>query len=163
MNREILCVYYSRTGHTRAAAAALSERLRCELLELDDGDERRGPFGYLRAGLEAVRVSTPPLPEPNTRWSLDVYRLVVLGTPVWAGRCSSVMRTFLDEYGLLLRDTAFLITHQSDGAYPQVFRQMDRYLPRRHVAEVSLRPGSAGYDFWLAQFAERCAAFASEG
>ena len=162
MNRDILCLYYSRTGKTRQAMTEIAEALDCELVEIRDRVERSGAIGWLRCGLDAMRKRTRALEPIATEQKLSSYRLVVIGTPVWAGRCSSVIRGFLKRRGLELRDVAYVITHGSDEPYRDVFRQMDLYVERPHVAEVSLRLDSAGFHFWKDQFIQSVSEFVAE-
>lgn len=152
MNEDILCICYSRTGKTRRVMREIATALDCELVEIHDRVRRDGALGALRCGLDAMRKKTAAVNRPQTRRRLSDYRLVILGTPVWAGRCSSVMRGLLKRRGYELGETAYVITHASDEPYRAVFDQMDRYLLSPHVADVSLRPGSAGYIFWRDQF-----------
>ena len=92
---EILCVYYSRTGNTKKAMEEIAQALDAELLELKDEVKREGLLGWLRCGMDAVSRSVPPLVPAKPQRPLSDYRLVLIGTPVWAGRCSSVVRAFL--------------------------------------------------------------------
>ena len=152
MNRDILCLYYSRTGKTRQVMEEIAEALDCECAELRDRVDRSGAVGWLRCGLDAMRKRTRAMEPVDTRRALHDYRLVIIGTPIWAGRCSSVARGFLKRRGLELRDTAYVLTHGSDELYKDVYRQLDQYVERPHVADVSLRIGSAGYHFWRDEF-----------
>lgn len=47
--RDILCMYYSRTGATRQAMTEIAQALDAELVELTDGVDRQGARGYLRS------------------------------------------------------------------------------------------------------------------
>ena len=114
--RDILCMYYSRTGATRQTMTEIAQALDAELVELTDGVDRSGARGYLRSGMDAMRRATLPLLPYETERPLSEYRMVILGTPAWAGRCASPVRALLKRRGLEL--------------------------------EVSLRPGSVGYEFW---------------
>ena len=152
MNENIICICYSRTGKTRRVMTELASALDCELVFVRDSVKRHGALGALRSGLDAMRKKTKPINRIETRRALSDYDLAILGTPVWAGRCSSVMRGFLKRRGYELRDVAYVLTHASEEQYRDVFDQMDRYLNEPHVADVSLCPGSAGYVFWRDQF-----------
>ena len=90
----VLCVYYSRTGNTRTAMEEIAKALGAELAELQDNTDRSGWGGWLRCGLDAMRRTVPPV-KCTARFPLTDYRLVIVGSPVWAGRCSSVVRSFL--------------------------------------------------------------------
>ena len=149
---DILCIYYSRTGNTKKAMEEIAAALDAELAELRDNADRSGWRGWLRCGLDAMRKTTQPLEPFETERPLDQYRLVILGTPVWAGRCSSIMRAFLKEHGQELKNVAYVVTRSSDGKFEEVYDQMDLYLPCSRQAAVSLRMGSVGYDFWKVEF-----------
>ena len=147
----VLCLYYSRTGHTKKAMEAIAKELGAEVAELRDGVDRSGWGGWLRSGLDAMRRSTLPV-RFQTRFPLTDYRLVIIGTPVWAGRCSSVVRGFLKEHGGELRNASYILTRGGEDKQEGVFEQMDRYTPCGHQTAVSLRPDSVGYDFWQEEF-----------
>lgn len=161
MNNDILCICYSRTGRTKETMAEIAGALDCALVEVSDLIDRRGAIGWLRCGLDAMRRHTRPINRLDTPRPLSDYRLVILGTPVWAGRCSSVMRALLKRRGYEMRDVAYVLTHRSEAPYREVFDQMDRYLlpEKKRVAEVSLTPGATGYEFWRSTFVKSCADF----
>ena len=160
MNSDILCIYYSRTGKTEQVIKEISQALDCESVAVRDRVRRAGALGALRCGLDAMRRHTKAITHVHTRRPLWEYKLVILGAPVWAGRCASVMRAFLKRRGFELTDVAYVITHRSEEPYRAVFDQMDQYLLKPHVADVSLCPGSTGYVFWRDQFLKTCADFA---
>ena len=149
---DILCIYYSRTGNTKKAVEKIARELDAEVLELRDGVDRSGWRGFLRSGLEAMRRTTHPLKPIETQRPLKDYRLVIVATPVWAGRCSSVVRAFLKEHGNTLPDAAYVVTRGSEEKSEEVYEQMDRYVPGGHVAASSLRVGAVGYAFWREEF-----------
>lgn len=150
--KDILCIYYSRTGNTKKAMEEIAAALDAEIVELRDGVERSGLRGWLRCGRDAMRKETEPLLSFQTSQGLPKYRLVILGTPVWAGRCSAVMRAFLKAHGQKLPQTAYVVTRSSKNKYEEVYRQMDLYVPAGHVAAVSLRSGDVGSTFWQEEF-----------
>ena len=86
---DVLCIYFSRTGNTRKAMEEIAEALGAELVEITDGVDRSGWGGWMRSGLDAMRRTTLRNKPFQTERPLKDYRLVILGTPVWAGRCSS--------------------------------------------------------------------------
>jgi menaquinone-dependent protoporphyrinogen IX oxidase len=151
---DILCIYYSRSGHTREAMAEIARALDAELVEIRDGVDRSGARGYLFSGMEAMRRSTRPLEPCPTARNLEDYRLVILGSPVWAGRCCSPVRSYLKRRGLELSRVAYVLTRQSSRRYEEVYEQMDQYTAAPHVLALSLRPGDAGYEFWLDKFVQ---------
>ena len=84
--KKVLCVYYSRTGKTRNAMTAVAQALGGELVEITDGVDRSGLIGAARSCLDAVRRSTRFLDKLEMKHPITDYDLVILGTPVWAGR-----------------------------------------------------------------------------
>lgn len=159
MNDQVVCIYYSRTGKTKQAMEEIAEALDCECLAIRDKINRGGALGFLRCGFDAMHKRTRAVSRPQCARPLSDYRLVILGTPVWAGRCSSVIRGLLKRRGYEMQNVAYVITHTSEELYKDVYRQMDLYLLAPHVADVSLRPGSAGYYFWRDQFIKTCTDF----
>jgi len=162
MNNDVICLYYSRTGRTRRTMEEIAAALGCEALPVRDRVRRRGAIGWLRCGLDAMRRHTSALARLETPRPLSDYRLVVLGTPIWAGRCSSVIRGLLKRRGYEMNRVAYVLTHDSEELYKDVYRQMDQYLLVPHVAEVSLRPGGTGYEHWRDLFVKQCMDFVSE-
>ena len=149
---DILCIYYSRTGSTRDAMTEIAQTLDAELVELKDGVNRSGFGGWLRCGMDAMRRTCPQVEEPDTKRPLADYRLVIIGSPVWAGRCSSVARSFLKRYGKELQNAAYVLLRGSEDKNEEVYDQMDLYTAQPHAAAVSLRSGSEGYTFWQEEF-----------
>lgn len=159
---DILCMYYSRTGNTKQTMEEIAAELGAELVELQDGIDRSGWTGWLRSGLDAVRRTTHRTKSFRTERKLSDYRLVIIGSPVWAGRCSSVARGFLKEYGKDLRNAAYVLVRGSEDRNEEIFEQMDLYTPCGHVAAVTLRRGSVGYAFWQEEFLRQVREFLSQ-
>ena len=156
---DVLCIYYSRTGKTRQAMAEVAEALDAELVKITDGQDRRGFKGFMLSGMEAMRKSTRPLKPFVTEKDLEEYRLVIIGTPVWAGRCSSVVRALLKRRGLEMKRVAYLLTRDSDKRYEEVYDQMDQYVSKPRIAAGSVRVGDVGYAFWRDKFIQEVKAF----
>lgn len=160
---DVLCMYYSRTGHTKETMEEIAQALDAELVELTDGVDRSGPGGALRSGLDAMRRTARRVKPFETRRPLERYRLVILGSPIWAGRCSSVIRGFLKEYGSRLENVAYVVTRATEERNEDVFDQMDLYVPQERRAAVSLRSrSSVGYAFWLEDFLRQTQEFLNE-
>ena len=149
----ILCLYYSRTGTTREIMTQLSELLEAELVEIRDGKARKGAVGFLVSGMDAMKKSPEELLPMETAKPLGEYDHIILATPVWAGRCTSAVRSFLMAHGRELPEhVSYVITHMGDSPYETVYEQMDQYLKLPHVLGLSLQPKAADrhqkvYDF----------------
>ena len=148
----VLCIYYSRTGRTAKLVADMARELDCEVVKLEDGVNRKGIVGWLNNGLQAVARKVPAVKKPETKRALKEYDLIILATPVWAGRCSAPMRSFLQQFGDELKRVAYVITRSCDVRYDEVFEQMDQYVRRPHLYATTIRPDSIGSDFWYEEF-----------
>ena len=149
----ILCIYYSRTGKTRNTMTEIAKALDAELVEITDGVDRSGLRGAVRSCLDAVRKSTRVLEKFETSQPISAYDLVVIGTPVWAGRCSSITREFLKKYGKDIKKAAYVITRADEKRkQEQVFDQMDLYTAAPRICAGSIKAGDVGEDFWREEF-----------
>ena len=160
--QDVLCIYYSRSGKTKEAMNEIAEALVAELAEISDGVDRSGRLGYIRAGMEAMRRSTHPLRPIHTQRPLHEYRLVIVGTPVWAGRCAAPVRGFLKRRGLELSRVAYVLTRACEKRYEEIYDQMDRYTAEKHVIGGTLRVGSVGYPFWRDKFIQEAQRYLEE-
>ena len=158
---DVLCIYYSRTGKTRQAMEEVAEALGAELVKITDGQDRSGFKGFMLSGMEAMRKSTRPLKPFVTEKNLEEYRLVIIGTPVWAGRCSSVVRALLKRRGLEMKRVAYLLTRDSDKRYEEIYDQMDQYVSKPRIAAGSVRVGDVGYAYWRDWFIHEVQSFLS--
>ena len=152
--RDVLCIYYSRTGNTKRVMETIAKEMDAELLALTDGVERSGLRGWLRSGMDAMKLSTKPLNPLETARPLEEYKLVIVGSPVWAGRMASPIRSLLKRRGLELHRVAYVVTRSTDQRSEEVYDQMDLYTAEKRLFAVSLRPGSEGYEFWRNDFVQ---------
>lgn len=151
---DVLCIYYSRTGQTKTAMTEIATALDAELVAVADGVDRTGFKGYMRSGLDAVRKGTMNILPYHTEKPLEEYKFVIVGTPIWAGRCSSVIRGLLKRQGLELSRVGYVVTRDHDARFEDVYRQMDQFTAQPHLFAVSLRMESVGYHFWRDRFVQ---------
>ena len=159
---DVLCIYYSRTGRTRYAMQDIAKALDAELVEITDGQDRSGWRGYIRSGMEAMRRATRPLQPFHTEKPLSEYRLGVIGTPIWAGRCSSVVRAFLKRRGLEMSHVGYITTRSGDKRFEEIYDQMDQYTAAPRLIAHSLRVGAVGYEFWRDKFIQEARHYLDE-
>ena len=65
--RDVLCIYYSRTGNTKRVMETIAKEMDAELLALTDGVERSGLRGWLRSGMDAMQQRDPQFPQKPRR------------------------------------------------------------------------------------------------
>jgi flavodoxin len=90
-----LVVYYSRTGITKKIADTISGSLECDIEEIVDKEKRGGIIGYIKSGYEASRNKLSLIEDP--KHDLSQYELLIIGTPVWAGKMSVPVRAYLNQ------------------------------------------------------------------
>jgi len=108
-----LVVYYSRSGHTRQVAELLAEKMTADLQELIDQSPRKGLFGWLKSGRDAIKEKETEL--APLQHKPEDYDLVLVGTPVWAAHPAPAVRTFLKSHDLTGRRVAFFCTMNARG------------------------------------------------
>ena len=103
-----LVVYYSRTGITKKVAESISKELGCDSEEIISKRGRNGPFGFMYSGYESYRKKLAEIGE--TKNDPSAYDLVIIGTPIWAGRMSSPIRTYITKNKDRFPKVAFFVT-----------------------------------------------------
>jgi flavodoxin len=88
----ILVVYYSLTGHTRQVARQIAETCGADIDPIVDVAGRQyRPWDMFRLGMQAIFRRGDDIREAI--FDPSDYDLVVIGTPVWAGRMASPVLT----------------------------------------------------------------------
>ncbi|KUK27085.1 MAG: hypothetical protein XD60_0760 [Acetothermia bacterium 64_32] len=108
-----LVAIYSRSGTTLSVGKRIADALGADLEVIEDRVNRRGILGFLRSGYEALAKRVPPIAEP--KHDPGDYDLVVVGTPIWAGRMSSPVRAYLHRFRGKLPRAAFFATSAGGG------------------------------------------------
>ena len=90
----VLVIYYSRTGKTRAAAQFICETLGCDILEIKDLKDRSGISGFFSGARDARKKASTEI-SPN-QFDLSNYDLIFIGAPVWASQFPPAILTFFD-------------------------------------------------------------------
>jgi flavodoxin len=108
-----LAVFYSRTGNSKFAAEKVDSELGANT-EVVDLKNRRGLFGFIRAGYDATRGKVTKI--EKTQKSPWDYYLIVVGTPVWNSRLTPATRTYLKENDLSQKRVALFSTSEGRGS-----------------------------------------------
>ena len=95
--RDILIVYYSRTGRTRLVAERLAALLEADVAEITERKARAGVLGYLGAGKDTVMKRDAELVSCP---GVGGHKVVVLGMPVWGFGPPAAMRAWLKRTDL---------------------------------------------------------------
>lgn len=102
-----LVVFYSRSGTTKRVAQEVAKALNADIDELIDKKSRKGFLGFLRAGYDATRGKTTEIEFEKDPYDYD---LVIVGTPIWNGRVTPAIRTYLLQNREKIKNAAFFST-----------------------------------------------------
>ncbi len=155
-----LIAYYSRTGTTKTVAEQLANLMAADVEEIVDMKGRKGVFGFIISGYQAMteKVATIKPPEKDT----SQYDLVVIGTPIWAGKMSCAALAYLKamaQDGKAPKAVAFITTSGSDNAV-KTMAQMEKVCGKAPVAVASFSEKdvkSGSYARGLESFAAKIA------
>ena len=115
---KILVIFYSRSNNTLRIAEEIRNTLGCDLEEVIDTHNRTGAMGYMHSVINALR-KTPAIIK-DLKKDLTMYDLIIIGTPVWTGKMSTPIRTFIAQNHAKFKNTAFFCTatgHNFDGTF----------------------------------------------
>ncbi len=115
---KILISYYSRTGTTKKAAEhiedSLAERgIEVKTEEVIDKKDRDGKTGYIVAGKDAMMRKKTEIGDIS--YDPKNFDMLIVGTPVWAGKVTPAIRTYLEKYKDKIDQIAFFCTHGGGG------------------------------------------------
>ena len=96
-------IFYSLSGNTAYVAEVLKEKLGADLIRIRPKKEYpdKGLKKFYFGGKSAVMAEEPELETVTA--NLSEYDAFILGTPVWAGTFAPPLRTFLKQYGEILK------------------------------------------------------------
>jgi flavodoxin len=149
-----LVAYYSRTGNTKKVAEALAESLNADIEAIVSDTKAKG-MG--RLAMQAfLRVHAKIAQTTNNAASYDV---VVIGSPVWAGKMSSPIRTYLAQNKDKFTSVAFFCTHgnpRSEGS-AKVLESMEILSGKKAAAVLDV----AANDVESGEYVEKAKRFAA--
>ncbi len=92
---KIIVVYYSLDGNTKIAAEQIAGELKADILRLDTVKKISAgvPGKFAVGGMQAVFGICPKLEAITI--PVDQYDRIIIGTPVWAGKCAPAISSFL--------------------------------------------------------------------
>ena len=124
-----LVVYYSRTGNARFVAETIAAEIGADVEEVVDMKKRSGPLGYLNGGSDARRGKETEI-APTTK-SLSNYDIIIVGTPVWAGRPSPAVLTYLKKNDLSGKKVAIFFTQ--GGKKPSAIEETKALMSKSNI------------------------------
>jgi len=128
-------IFYSRTGNTRSIAKLLENKFKEEKADADlvEIEHVKKP-GFFKAGKAAMKQQE--LPIKNANFDLKKYDFIIAGTPIWAGRPSPYVKTFMNKAeNVKGKKGAFFLT----GATPIEDREKATSIIRNDLENVGLK------------------------
>ena len=88
--------YYSKSGNTKKLALMIEEKIKTNKVDIEmrEIEPIKHP-GFFKGGYNAYREKM--LPISNTDLDLKEYDMLIVGTPVWAGKPAPFIQTFLNQ------------------------------------------------------------------
>ena len=139
-----LVAYYSRTGNTKRVAEALTENLNADIEAIMSDTKEKGTGRLAMQAFLRVRAKIA-----QTTNDAASYDMVVIGSPVWVGKMSSPIRTYLAQNKDKFTSVAFFCTHgnpRSEGSV-KMLESMETLSGKKAAAvfDVPARRGSGAY------------------
>jgi len=120
---DVLVVYYSRSGATEGVARDLAGKLGADLDVIRPQADYAGANGFRRGVWHSMVGRTPRVGSDRDPAG---YSLVILGSPVWAGKPSAPARSYLKAHRGHIKTLAAFCVSGSGQRYDNVFREVAR-------------------------------------
>ena len=131
MSRKALVVYYSLEGSTKFVAEKIADAVQADIMPLEPEKDIApgGFFKYFQGGMQVFRKTKPVLKPLSLPYQL--YKIVFLGSPVWAGNFTPAVRSFMANDDFTGRQVAVFCTHR--GGPGSVFDKFKIHLNKNEV------------------------------
>ena len=134
-----LCLYYTRTGTTKAAMEHLARLLDADIAEYTDGKDRSGALGYVGACFASMKKKMPEV-TVRSDLSLGDYDRVLIGMPIWVEGPCVMGKALLKQYrDSLPKDVYYVVTQMGGADYTSKIKKLDAVLGRPSAGQVSLK------------------------
>ena len=130
-----LVVYYSRTNITKKLAQKIAELAGADTEEITTNVKYDGKIGYARAGKDAISEKIIEI-SPKNHDPAD-YDTVYIGTPVWAGKSSTAIISYISENKDRFENVRFFATAGNSG-FESTFRQMEKFAGKKAEKTLAL-------------------------
>jgi len=118
-------IYFSLEGNTKYIAEEISKELNADIIQLIPVKEY--PTGkvskYFWGGKSTTFKETPKL--ESFKFDPDIYDLIILGKPIWAGTFTPPLRSFIKKTKLTGKKIAIFATC-SGGSTEKCFKQLEK-------------------------------------
>jgi flavodoxin len=133
---KVLVMYCSSAGHTRTIAGQVTKAAQADLEELRAAGEPSGTGArhYFWALRHLLLSQKPPL--VSVEHDAATYDLIILGSPVWLGTFSPVLRSYIQTAPLARKHVALFCSYRNSPGPP--FKHVPRMLSTSNVMADTL-------------------------
>ena len=131
-----LVVYYSRTGTTKRIGEEIATALGADVDEIVDQKSRNGPIGWLKSGRDAIWQT---LTDITVQKSPKDYDMIIIGTPIWSGKMTPAVRTYLTNNHFGNKKVAFYTTQGSDDSPKTVTEMESMVAPSKVIGTLRIK------------------------
>ena len=136
-----LIVFYSLEGNTEKVANIIKkvagENTQVVQLKPLKDLNKKGPMKFIVGGRQAMKEEGVALQPYEV--DIDSANIIFIGTPIWAGKVTPAINTFIEEYDLMGKKLAFFFCSKS-GNYSGA---LDALLPKltrsQIIGEIGLK------------------------
>ncbi|MCJ7471743.1 MAG: NAD(P)H-dependent oxidoreductase [Actinobacteria bacterium] len=133
--RNILVVYYSRTGSTRKVAEYITKQLGADMEMIIDMKKRSGAFGFITGAIDALKRKETEI--SGIKKDPSKYDLIIVGSPMWAGNMPPAIRTYLNKYKANIKSVAFFAT-SGGPSQGKIFEKVRSFLDRELISLMGI-------------------------
>lgn len=127
-----IVIYYSLDGNTKAAAERIAAELGCDIAEIKlVKDMPKSTFARMIVGGGQSTVNKQPPIKPLEK-DPGNYDLIILGTPVWAGKYASPIASFIGNTAAADRIRA-VFTLSAGGDNDRCIAALKKKLPNLEI------------------------------
>jgi flavodoxin len=119
-----IVLYYTRTQKTAEVAKALAKELEADTVEIKDLKTRKSALNYINASIDAFRENKTKTSPSSV--DLSSYGLVYIGTPVWAGKPTPAILSFIDNCNFQNKDVILFSTYGGSGGGKTIERMKEK-------------------------------------
>ena len=127
-----LVAYYSRTNVTKKLAEDIAGKIDADIEEIIPKVNYQGKLGFARGGKHAL--SEKIIDIENIRFNPADYDVVYIGSPIWAGKTSNPVISYMKQNEGKFNNVKFFLTAASPD-FEKGFEQMERFLikPKQYL------------------------------
>lgn len=133
---KIAIVYYSKSGHSGRVAERLAAVLGADLHQLRTPRYHVPFLGYMRAGLDSLRLVSSPLVQPLP--DIQPYDAVIICGPVWTSYPAAPLLSYLRQQKNVPTVLGLLLTCGGHSPPEKAYAKAQKETGLRFVAEAAV-------------------------